>query len=362
MPEPQEQDDKQYEPTQKKLEDARRKGDVPRSSDLGTAASIGGIVLVALGFGGNNLRHLGDTLEGVLSRADLFSIEVFSGGGTNFTGSLLLSISATLAPWLLVPAVFVLVTNVALRSFTVSGEKLKPKLSRVNPIQGAKNKFGRSGLFEFAKSFVKLVFFTIVLAIFLWDNLPAIIGTISLSPGMATVTFLQLSSRFLLLVLAIAIFVGGIDFLWQRQEFLRKNRMTRKEMTDESKENEGDPQMKQQRRQKGYEIAMQRMLADVPNADVIVVNPTHFSVALQWSREQGAAPVCVAKGVDEIAAKIREIAMENGVPIHSDPPTARAIYASVEVGEEIHPEQYRAVAAAIRFAENIRAKMQRRGP
>ena len=134
--------------------------------------------------------------------------------------------------------------------------------------------------------------------------------------------------------------------------------MSRKEMTDEAKEQEGDPHVKQQRRQKGYEIAMNQMLADVPDADVVVVNPTHYAVALKWDRLQGGAPICVAKGVDDIAARIRETANENNVPIHRDPPTARALYATVDIGEQILPEHYRAVAASIRFAEKMRAKMR----
>jgi flagellar biosynthesis protein FlhB len=177
---------------------------------------------------------------------------------------------------------------------------------------------------------------------------------------MATVVLLDLGGRFFSLVLIVALVIGGIDFFWQYQEHLRKNRRTRKELTDESKESEGDPHMKQKRRQRGYDIAMNQMLGDVPDADVVVVNPTHYAVALKWSRLPGEAPICVAKGVDDVAAKIREIASESGVPIHRDPPTARAVYATVEIGQEIHPEHYQAIAAAIRFAEEMRRKMRAR--
>ncbi len=163
------------------------------------------------------------------------------------------------------------------------------------------------------------------------------------------------------IILAVAALIGMVDFFWQQAEHTRKNRMSRKEVTDEAKQMEGDPHVKQQRRQRGYEIAMNQMLADVPTADVIIVNPQHFAVALKWNREKGSAPVCVAKGVDEIAAKIRESAAKYGVPIHRDPPTARALYSVVDLGEQIPSEQYRAVAAAIRFAEemgkrNVRGK------
>ena len=238
----------------------------------------------------------------------------------------------------------------------VAPEKLQPKLNRISPISNAKNKFGRSGLFEFFKSFVKLTIYALVLGVFIWKKLPQMLSTLSLSPGMSTVILLELCIQFLALVLLVALTIGVIDYFWQHQEHLRKNRMSHKELMDEIKQNEGDPHVKQQRRQKGYDIAMNQMLSEVPDADVIVVNPTHYAVALKWSRLPGEAPVCIAKGVDEIAARIREVAVEHGIPIHSAPPTARALHATVEIGAEIPPDQYQAVAAAIRFAEKMRKR------
>jgi flagellar biosynthetic protein FlhB len=136
--------------------------------------------------------------------------------------------------------------------------------------------------------------------------------------------------------------------------------MTRKEMTDEMKESEGDPHVKGQRRSRAIAIATNRMLADVDAADVVVVNPTHYAVALKWDRVRGDAPRCVAKGVDEVAARIRERATLAGVPIHRDPPTARALHASLEIGDEVARADWRAVAAAIRFAEKMRARARAR--
>jgi flagellar biosynthetic protein FlhB len=154
--------------------------------------------------------------------------------------------------------------------------------------------------------------------------------------------------------------IGAIDYFWQYFEHIRTNRMSHKELTDEMKESEGDPYMKNERRRRGIDIALNRMIADVAKADVVVVNPTHYAVALKWARDQGSAPICVAKGVDEIAARIRAAAAEAGVPVHRDPPTARAIHATVELGAEIRPEHYRAVAAAIRFAERMRERARHR--
>lgn len=197
------------------------------------------------------------------------------------------------------------------------------------------------------------------MAMFLSAYLPDILMTLYTGPGPASMTLANLVIGFLSLVLVVSLVVGLIDIVWQRQEHLRKNRMSRKEVTDEAKQQDGDPHVKNQRRQRGYEIAMNQMLADVPEADVVIVNPTHYAVALKWTRKPGAAPACVAKGVDEIAARIREVAAKEGVPIHSDPPTARALHATVEIGQEIHPDQYRAVAAAIRFAEAMRARARK---
>ena len=169
----------------------------------------------------------------------------------------------------------------------------------------------------------------------------------------------ELCIAFLLVVVLVSAAIGGIDAVWQHQEHIRKNRMSRKDIMDENKNSEGDPHLKQERRSRAQAIAAQQMMADVPKADVVIVNPTHYAVALQWARSEGTAPICVAKGVDEIAMRIRETAAEAAVPIHSDPPTARALHATTDIGVEIAPEHYQAVAAAIRFADNLRDRARK---
>jgi flagellar biosynthetic protein FlhB len=136
--------------------------------------------------------------------------------------------------------------------------------------------------------------------------------------------------------------------------------MSHKDMRDESKESEGDPHLKQARRGRAQEIAMNQMMGDVPFADVVIVNPTHFAVALKWEGSRTSAPKCVAKGVDEVALRMRTIATDANVAIHSDPPTARALFAVVEIGQEIKPEHYAAVALAIRFADTLRKGKQKK--
>ncbi|MFD1510102.1 EscU/YscU/HrcU family type III secretion system export apparatus switch protein [Lacimonas salitolerans] len=352
--------EKSHEPSQRKLDEARKKGEVAKSQDLSVAAAYGGLLLAFLLTGLHGVDRLGTALQSLIARADNWSPIFFDGAASAPTLGLIGAVAGAVAPWFAIPTAAVLLTVIAQRAFIVAPTKLAPKLNRISLIANAKNKFGRSGLFEFAKSFAKLVIYSTVLFVFLNARLEEMSATVQADPGVAMAIMARLCMEFLLIALLVALMIGGVDYLFQHHEHLRKNRMSHKEMRDEHKETEGDPQMKQSRRQKAQEIASRRMMQDVPGADVIIVNPTHYAVALKWSRAPGTAPECVAKGVDEIARTIRDIALTHGVPVHSDPPTARALFATVEIGQEITPDHYRAVAAAIRFADVLKQKVRRR--
>lgn len=353
-------DNKEYDPTPRKLEEARKKGEVAKSTDLITAAAYAGFIAAAFGFGASALIGLGDGLRSLLERSVDISDIMLAGSPAPIMGALLQEVAATSWPWFALPAIFALISAIAQRAVVFAPSKIAPKLNRISPITGVKNKFGRAGLFEFAKSFTKLVIYTTLLGVFLWGERHRILASAGLTPAQIMGVLAEMLVTLMLIVFAIAATLGGIDFTFQRAEHIRKNRMSRKEMMDELKNSEGDPHMKQQRRQKGMELATNKMLRDVPKADVVVVNPTHYAVALKWSRAPGSAPVCVAKGVDEIAGRIRALAMEHGVPIQPDPPTARMLHDQVKIGDEIRPEHYQAVAAAIRFAEEMRQKVRAR--
>lgn len=346
--------DKQYEASQHKLDEARKKGEFPRSTDLNTAAAYGGILMVGLSIGAISLINFGTILAGMIGHSDTISTTIFNGNGAPMMGGLMADIGTSIAPWFAVPAVLVILSIIIQRGFVFAPSKLEFKASRISPISQAKNKFGRSGLFEFGKSFAKLILYSIVLFMFLAGRLPEIMAAIALSPGQVIVTLLQICVSLMSIVLVIALSLGVVDYTWQRAEHLRKNRMSRKELTDEAKNSDGDPAMKQKRRQKGIAIAMNQMIGDVPDADVIIVNPTHYAVALKWDRVGGQSPECIAKGVDEVAARIRQVAQESGIPIHSDPPTARALFATVEIGGYVQSDHFKPVAAAIRFADRVR--------
>lgn len=352
--------EKTLDPTPEKLRKAREKGDIPRSADLSVAASYLGLV-VALGVtGGAIIEKMGSGFMNLLANPEPFGLSVSQNAAAAPLAAQILWVARSALPVFALPALAVVTAIMVQRGFVFTLSKIAPKASRVSPISNAKNKFGRAGLFEFAKSTVKLVLYCVVLAVFLVLKADTLIGVVQTSPGMAAAELGRLFLEFMMIVCAIAGVLGAVDALWQHAEFLRKNRMSRKEVMDEAKESEGDPHLKMARRQKGQSIAMNQMLADVPKADVVVVNPTHYAVALKWSRKPGAAPECVAKGVDEVALTIRRKAMEAGVPIHSDPPSARALHAMVEMGEEVPEDLYQAVAVAIRFADDMRRKAKSR--
>lgn len=353
-----EDDDKQYEPSQKKLDDARKKGEIAKSNDLITAGAYGGFLMCAVALGSELATTFGAEMGRLLEQSDSIAKVAFGGSQTPLFGQVLFSSAQLNAPWLLAPAVCAILAIAAQRAFLFAPSKIEPKLSRISLVQGAKNKFGRQGFFEFLKSFSKLLLYSCVLFLYLSAEIDRIISTVRLSPAQITIELGRLVIILIAIVLVISLTIGFVDFLWQRAQHIRKHRMSRKEMMDELKQSEGDPVMKQQRRKKGMDIATNRMLNDVPKADVVIVNPTHYAIALEWSRLPGEAPICIAKGMDEVAARIREIANLNAIPIHSDPPTARAIHANVDLGEEILPEHYQPVAAAIRFAEEVRRNVR----
>jgi len=350
--------EKEFEATEQKLAEQRRKGEVPRSTDLNTAAAFFGLLLAAMALGQTSLIRIGEIGTVILDQSDQISTLLTQHART-LLGGLMGNVALAALPLLAVPFLVVWAMLFAQRVVIFAPEKLKPKASRVSVLANAKNKFGRSGLFEFAKSTVKLIIISTVLWVFLMHNLPLILGSLYLTPALATTELLGLVIRFLMLVFVVKLTIGGIDFFWQRAEHLRKNRMSHKDMRDEMKQSEGDPHAKGERRRRGREIASNRMLDAVPDASVVIVNPTHYAVALKWSPHEAGAPVCVAKGVDEIALRIRERAKDAGVPIHSDPVTARALFASIELEQEVQAEHYAAVAAAIRFADTMRAKARK---
>lgn len=362
MSEDQAPSDKPYDPTPHKLEEARRKGQIVRSADLNTAITYAGFLISAALATTWAVDHLGRLMQVLLGQADRLAPDLLSPGGLPLAGGLMLPAIMTTGVASLAPAVLLLSVLLAQRGLLFTTSNLAPRLSRISPLANAGQKFGPHGLFQFAKAVVKLTLVSGLLAIYLLARAEAILMTLYADPGQVLVALGRLGFEFLTVVTVLAVAVGAVDWLWEWRQHRNQNRMTRQELMDEAKASEGDPHMKQQRRSRAQEIAMNQMLSDVPKADVVVVNPTHYAVALRWDRAGGGVPICVAKGVDELARRIREVATEAGVPVFSDPPTARSLHAMVDIGTPIRPDHFRAVAAAIRFADLIRAKARRLRP
>jgi len=337
--------EKSHEPTQKRLEDARSKGQIPRSQDALTASAYAGFLIASATIGGQSLLSSAEAGMTALRHPD--GIDARS-----LADAMLLS----LLPLFLLPALPVLGFLLARRGIVFTAENLVPKFSRIDPIATAKQRFGPEGLMDFAKGAAKMVLVSVLLAIILRNELTGLMAAPTLDPRPGTALMMTILLRFLALVLAAAILFALVDVIWQNHRHIVRNRMSRQDLIEEQRQAEGDPQARAERRQRAQEIAMNRMLADIPKADVVIVNPLHYAVALKWHRARRKPPVCVAKGVDEVALRIRAIATEHGVPVRQDPPTARAVFATVEIGAEIRPEHYRPVAAAIRFAEAMRKR------
>lgn len=350
---------REHEPTPRRLEEARRRGDVVQAPDLASAGTYAGLLLSCSAFGTWMLTRTGDVAATMLGEADRIAGQVFFGDRPVLAG-LAFSALWPLVPLFLVPAALAMAAMALQGAVVVATDRITPRLARINPVATARHRFGPEGLVDFLKSLTKLVLLSAMLTLFLDTRIEQILALQRLPAGPGAVELAGLLGQLLALLVAMSLGVGAVDLLIQRFLRLRRNRMTRQEVMEEYRESEGDPHLRGMRRRRAEEIALGRSLAEVPKADVVIVNPSHYAVALRWRREDGRAPVCVAKGVDFAALRIRETAVAAGVPIRSDPPTARALYATVEVGAEIRTEHYRAVAAAIRFAEDMRRRARQR--
>lgn len=359
MSEAEDSAEKSHEPSQRKLDQARKKGEIARSADLIAASAYAGFFLILVTAGAASALKTGQAMSVMLAQAHVLSDEIFAGNAKPILGTLFAELGHPMIPWFGLPMLAAIACIGAQRAFVFAPSKLSFRVSRISLIANAKNKFGAAGLFEFLKSFSKLTIFTISLGVLLTGQFSVLVESLLYSPQNQLMLLGRLALQFVSIVVLIMFAIGAVDFLWQRHLHMRKNRMSQKELQDEHKEAEGDPHLKQERRARAQQVASNQMVNEVKHADVVIVNPTHYSVALKWSRQPNEAPVCVAKGVDAVALQIREIARENGVPIHPDPPTARALYRDLDIGEQIHEAQFRAVAVAIRFAEDMRSKARR---
>ncbi|MCI4644711.1 MAG: flagellar type III secretion system protein FlhB [Hyphomonadaceae bacterium] len=348
--------EKELEASEQKLRRSREQGDVPQSRETNTLALIIGIMAATYLLKSSAGMGVFSDFSALLYHGDAFAHDIFESDGRATRGWLVGALLKFL-PVLLVLVAAVLVALIVQRSVTFSMDKIKPKLKNLSPAENLKKKYGPRGITDFLKDTVKLIFSGIIAAVFLFQFTRDFYAFSAAQGGQfAEFTFRQVLN----LILYFCIFqlvLAVIDLPLQRQLHANRLRMTREEMKKEMKQSEGDPHLKQQRREKGRQISRGEMLQNVKDATLVMVNPEHYAVALKWDPDGDTAPICVAKGVDHLAARIREVAIAHNVPIHRDPPATRSIYRLVEVDEEIHREHFAAVAAAIQFVERVRKQM-----
>ncbi|TNE35357.1 MAG: flagellar biosynthesis protein FlhB [Alphaproteobacteria bacterium] len=342
---------KTEDPTAKRLEDAFKKGQVPKSQEVGHWFMTMGIALVVLIFIGGLGKGLAFDLTQFIEQPHAIPTDRTHLG--NLFGALGWEVVRVVAPVLGVLMAAGLIGNLIQHRPVLSAERIKPSLEKLSLFKGFKRLFSLKSFMEFLKGVAKITLVGVVAFLFVvpkMRELPLIV-----SYDIPSVLKLIQEQSLLLLsgVIAVMTVIAGADFLYQRFSHMKELRMTRQEIKDEYKQTEGDPMVRARLRAIRMERSRQRMMQSVPTADVVITNPTHFAVALKYEAEEERAPVVVAKGQDNIALKIREIATENDVPIVENPPLARALHKACDLDDEIPYEHFKAVAEVIGYVMRL---------
>lgn len=347
------QEAKTEDPSQKRLNDAQKRGDVVKSQEVNNWFMIAGSGLLFSLLAWPMTTGLAGSLKLLIANADEFEV-----GGPmlgNFFNNLALTIlSVALIPMVILAA-FGIAANLVQHRPLLSLEPITPKLSKISPLTGAKRMFSRDALVNFAKGLFKLGVVGGVLFAVLWPERDRLETMVTLDPAALLPAFQQMGLKVFGAVLAVVTLIALVDYVYQRQRWWTRLKMTVQEVRDEFKQMEGNPEIKGRIRKIRMERSRKRMMANVPKATVVITNPTHFAVALKYDRTM-KAPQCLAKGADDIAFRIRELAKEHNVPIVENPPLARALYASVDVDEVIPTEHFKAVAQVIGFVMRTKEK------
>jgi len=348
--------DKSEEPTQKRLEEALKRGDVVKSQEVNTWFVIAGATLVLMAFSGGMSDGLTTTMRGLLANAHDISMDgpalprLFQKLGLEL-------IAAVALPFLLLMLAAV-AGNIIQHQLVWSYEALSPKFSKISPLAGLKRMFSKQALANFAKGLVKLILIGSVLTAMMWPERGRLEGLERTDPAAVLPLTHTLALKLMGAVVAMLAVVAAIDYLFQYRQWYERQKMSVRELKEEFRQSEGDPVIKGRMKQIRQIRTRRRMMAKVPKAAVIITNPTHYAIALEYERGMDA-PICVAKGVDAMALKIREIGAKHSVPIVENPPLARALHATVEIDEAIPPEHYKAVAEVIGYVMKLRKSLHR---
>jgi len=347
MAEGEDKSQKTEHPTDRKLQKAKEEGDAPKSQEIsGWFTLAAGLAVFAFMAPGVS-RDLAGILTAFLARPHEMSLDV--GSALQLAASTGMRLVAILGLAFLALMIAAIAGNLVQTGLMFTPKKLEPKLDKLNPVEGLKRMFGPQGWMNFFKGVGKMALVAGAIAIVLWPRRDDLLALPAAAPIGILMEVYDASIQLLIAALIVYAAIAALDFAFQKREFIERNKMSMKEIRDEFKETEGDPMVRAKLRQIRQERAQRRMMAQVPDAAVVITNPTHYAVALEYEQGRTPAPIVLAKGVEEVALRIRELAKEHDIPIVEDPPLARGLYALAELGEPIPPEHYAAVAKVIGY-------------
>lgn len=350
------QDDSQKteEPTSKKLADARKKGQIAQSKEVSNFSTLLGMTFMVALLTPFMALQLHGSMSRVFHKAALVHLDAGSAGEIMF--DLTLDAMIALAPALGMFMVLALIANISQSGLLFTTDPITPKLEKLSPLSGLKRMFSLKSVVEFLKGIMKMSIVGAIAYKLMSPELDRAEQLLDMDLVEVMSEIQTLVVKLLIGVLGFMFVVAVADFIYQRYEFMKQMRMSRQEIRDEHKQADGDPQVKARLRQIRMDRARRRMMTAVPQADVVVTNPTHFAVALKYDTETMAAPTVVAKGADTVALRIREVANENKVPIVENPPLARALFAAVEIDQQIPESHFKAVAQVISYVYRLKGR------
>ena len=352
---PDDDDSKTESPTERRLEQLREEGQVPKSRDVTYFVVLIG-VLVALSLTlPPAFMQLVQFMAWAFNASSQIQVESFS-TILQYNSYATQVLAVVILPTLLLLLILGLASQFLQTGFLLSTKAIQPKLSRISLLQGFKRLFSLKALVEFGKALIKMVVVGVMLWWVLQQHLSDLVGLTTLDLSDLILLTAALVFRLVLGVVIVMAIFAALDFLYNRFEFQRDNRMSFKDLRDELKETQGDPFIKARQRQLRQERARSRMMANVPKADVVITNPTHFAVALRYDTAQEPAPRVLAKGVDLMAERIRRLAHEHNIPLVENPPLARQLYKDVEIDEVIPLALYEAVSKVIAYVLNLKGR------
>lgn len=361
MSESEDDSSKTEEPSQKKLDEARKKGQIASSRELTHFFIMLAFTFFVFSLGPKMARDSLNFLGPFITKPDVFEMD--AGSVNSMMSDVVIGMLLLLALPFLLTFVAALAPAVVQRKWVFSTEHITPKLSKISPLSGFKRVFGMKALIEFIKNFLKIITVGIICVMIALPYRHELPHLVTAPHKLSLLSYSQTIAGKILIAICIFLFLLSIiDYLYQRFMIMKSLRMSKQELKDEYKQQEGDPHIKGKLKQIRRERAKRRMMENVPKADVIITNPTHYAVALKYDSEKMPAPVVLAKGADDVAARIRDLATKNKVPIVRNPPLARVLYDTTDIDDEIPIEHYQAVAKVIGYVYKLKGKTPKEPP